>query len=248
MTDRQPHLSVILPAYNEQDRLPATLDAWVAYLATQPYRWEIVISDDGSSDRTSSVAMVRAVSDPRIIVVKAPENQGKGAAVRRGMAAARGDVMLFSDADLAIPPQFTRDALAIIEAGADVAIGQRSLREYSRNERSLGRLLAGAAVQVTRRVLGLTFVADSQCGFKAFRRQAAGEVFRRATVNGFAFDIEVLFLARRLGGRVVPFHVDVDYRSGSTFDVAKHLPNILRDIVAIRVNALRGKYAVGVHP
>lgn len=248
MSVQQPYLSLILPAYNEQDRLPATLDAWVSYLSEQRYTWEIVVSDDGSSDRTSSVALIRAVSDPRIIVVKGPENQGKGAAVRRGMEAARGDVMLSSDADLAVPPHFTSDALTIIEAGADIAIGQRSLREYARTERSLGRLLAGTAVQLTRRVLGLTFVADSQCGFKAFRRQAASDVFRQATVNGFAFDIELLFLARRMGAKVVPFHVDVDYRSGSTFDVAKHLPNILRDIVMIRVNALRGTYAVGVHP
>jgi dolichyl-phosphate beta-glucosyltransferase len=248
MTHRQPYLSIVLPAYNEQDRLPATLDAWMAYLSEQHYIWEIVISDDGSSDRTSSVAMVRAVSDPRIIVVKAPENQGKGAAVRRGIVAARGEVVLFSDADLAVPPHFTADALAVVEAGADLAVGQRSLREYARTERSIGRLLAGAAVQVGRRVLGLTFVADSQCGFKALRREAALDIVRRATVNGFAFDIELLFLARRIGATVVPFPVDVDFRSGSTFDVAKHLPSLLRDIVRIRLNALRGRYAVGINP
>lgn len=248
MPGASPHLTVVLPAYNEAKRLPETLDVWVSYLASQGYTWEIVVSDDGSSDGTTEVALEAGRAEPRITVVTAPHNQGKGGAVRLGVAAARGEVILYTDADLGIPPTFTADALRTIDAGADVAAGQRSLRQYSRNERSPVRVLAGLVVQITRRVLGLTFIADSQCGFKAFRRQMAGEIFRRATINSFAFDVEVLFLARRLGATIVPFHVEVDYRAGSTFNAAKHLPRLLRDIVNVRINALRGVYSVGVNP
>lgn len=243
-----PRLSVVLPAYNEQERLPASLAAWVEYLAAQAYSWEIVVSDDGSSDRTVDVALEAARTEPRITVVKAPHNQGKGGAVRLGVLAARGEVILFSDADLGVPAVFTADALRTIDAGADVATGERSLRTYAQNERSVTRLLAGLAVQITRRALGVTFVRDTQCGFKAFRRQMAGEIFRRTTINSFAFDIEVLYLARRLGARIVPFAVDVDFRAGSTFNVAKHLPRFLRDIVQVRLNALKGVYKVGIKP
>lgn len=248
MTGAPIRLSIVLPAYNEEERLPATIAAWVEFLDAQALTWEIVVSDDGSSDGTSRVALAAARDERRITVAVAPENQGKGGAVRLGVAAARGAVILFSDADLGVPPRFALDALRVIDNGADVAVGQRSLREYSRNERSLARVAAGAVVQVTRRLLGLTFVRDSQCGFKAFRRDIAAEIFRRATVNGFAFDIEVLFLARRLGATVVPFDVEVDYRAGSTFNVAAHLPAFVRDIVRVRLNALRGRYAVGVKP
>ena len=141
-----------------------------------------------------------------------------------------------------MPAEFAAAALARIEGGADVAIGGRSLRTYASEERSIVRLAAGLAVQISRRALGLTFVRDSQCGFKAFRRDIAGAVFRRATIDSFAFDIEVLYLARRLGAKVQPFPVEVSFQDGSTFDVRKHLPRFLKDILRVRLNALRGAY------
>lgn len=247
MSER-PRISIVLPAYNEQTRLPATLVAWAAHLTNASYSWEIIVSDDGSSDATVEIARNVAAREPRISVVVAPHNQGKGSAVRRGILAATGETVLFADADLGVPPPFVDAAMAAIDEGADVAAGQRSLREYSRNERSITRVLAGAAVQVTRRILGLTFVRDTQCGFKAFRREMAHRIFEQTTINGFAFDIEVLFLARRLGARITPFPVQVDYREGSTFNVAAHLPAFLRDIVRVRLNALRGVYRIGINP
>jgi dolichyl-phosphate beta-glucosyltransferase len=237
-----PHLSIVLPAYNEQARLPETLSAWVEYLSGQSYSWEIVVADDGSRDRTADVAREFAAVHPRVRVVSLPQNRGKGGAVREGMLAAAGEVILFADADLGIPAHFTDAALRALDAGAQVATGERRLRTYASEERSITRLLAGLAVQVSRRALGLTFIRDSQCGFKAFRRDIARAVFGRAKVNSFAFDIEVLYLARRLGARVQPFPVEMSFRAGSTYDVRKHLPRFLKDVFRVRLNALRGVY------
>jgi dolichyl-phosphate beta-glucosyltransferase len=235
-------LSVVLPAYNEEARLPATLAAWSEYLGAQPYAWEIVVADDGSRDGTAAAADGFAAGRPEVRVVRLPRNRGKGGAVREGVLAARGDVILFADADLGISAHFAAAALATIDAGADVATGERSLRTYASEERSVTRLLAGLAVQISRRLLWLTFVRDSQCGFKAFRRGAARAIFSRARIDSFAFDIEVLYLARRLGYRVRPFPVEMSFRAGSTYDVRKHLPRFLGDIGRVRLNALRGRY------
>lgn len=237
-----PRLSVVLPAYNEEARLPATLAAWSAYLAAQPYRSEIVVADDGSRDDTAAVAEAFAADHDGVRVLRLQPNRGKGSAVRQGVLAAEGQVVLFADADLGIPAEFAATALSTIDAGADVATGERSLRSYAREERSIVRLLAGGAVQISRRALGLTFIRDSQCGYKAFRRQAAQAIFGKATINSFAFDVEVLYLARRLGFAVRPFPVDVSFQAGSTYDVRKHLPRFLKDILRVRVNALRGVY------
>lgn len=242
---RAPRLSVVLPAYNEALRLPETLAAWHAYLGAQEYSWEIVVADDGSADDTAALAEAFGAAHPGVRVVRLGRNRGKGGAVREGVLEAAGDVILFADADLGIPAHFAADAVAAIDAGADVATGERSLRAYAREERSAKRLLAGLAVQITRRVLGLTYVRDTQCGFKAFRRELAHDVFRRARITSFAFDVEILFLARRLRAVIVAFPVEVAFREGSTFDVAKHLPRFLRDIVQVRVNALKGVYDAG---
>ncbi len=233
---------MVLPAYNEQARLPSTLESWCAYLDAQPYGWEIVVADDGSSDRTSEVAVDAARTRPAIRVVRLEHNRGKGGAVRHGVLSATGRVVLVADADHNVPAAFVGPALELIDSGADVASGQRSLRRYAREERSVRRLAAGLAVQASRRVLRLTSVRDTQCGFKAFRRDAAREIFRRARIDSFAYDIEVLYLARRFRYRVVPFPVEMSFKEGSTFDVRKHLPRFLRDIFRVRLNALRGVY------
>jgi glycosyltransferase involved in cell wall biosynthesis len=177
-----------------------------------------------------------------VSVVRLAHNRGKGGAVREGVLAASGHAILFADADLGIPAHFAEAALAEIADGADVAIGERSLRRYAQEERSITRLLAGLAVQITRRALGLTFVRDSQCGFKAFRRETAWAIFGRTTIDSFAFDVEVLYLARRMGADIRVFPVEMSFRAGSTFDVRKHLKRFLADIVRVRVNSLRGVY------
>ena len=241
MADR-PYLSVVLPAYNEQERLPETLEGWSAYLGGQSYTWEIVVADDGSRDGTAAAAEAFAATHPGVRVLRLTPNRGKGGAVRQGMLAAEGEIVMFADADLGIPAEFTEAALATIAAGADIATGERSLKTYASEERSILRIFAGASVQVSRRLLGLTYIRDSQCGFKMFRRGVAQAIFKKTVIDSFAFDVEVLYLARRLKAKVKPFPVEMAFRAGSTFDVKKHLPRFLKDIFRVRINAFKGVY------
>lgn len=168
-------------------------------------------------------------------------NRGKGGAVRAGVLAAVGDVVGYVDADMNVAPAYLGTALQRIRDGADVVIGSRELSEYASAEGPL-RLLAGGVVQVTRRTLVLPVLRDTQCGFKFFRRAVARRVFERCRINSFAFDIEVLFVARKLGARIVEMPVSTSYRAESTFDVRRHLPRFLADIVRIRRNDLAGCY------
>ena len=236
-------LSIVIPAYNEERRLQPTLDGWSAWLDTFDGTAEVVVSDDGSSDGTAALVQRNAARDPRIRLNQLPENQGKGGAVRSGMLAATGDYRFYVDADMNIAPWHVEPALALLRTVADVVTGKRSLQEYADAEQSAARLFAGAAVQVTRRVLVLPVITDTQAGFKGFRAEWAERVFSKAVVDSFAFDIEVLYLARRMGARIAEMPVNVEFRDESTFDVSKHLPPFLRDIYGIRLNAWRGRYS-----
>jgi glycosyltransferase involved in cell wall biosynthesis len=229
-------VSVVIPAYNEARRLPATLVCWREFLAGQSFSAELVVVDDGSTDSTTSVA-----EGPITHVVKLRPNRGKGAAVKAGVLEAEGDVIAYVDADLNIGPQHLLSALALLEQGADLVAGRRDLIEYAAAEGPL-RLLAGGLVQLTRRALVMSSIRDTQCGFKVFRRDLARAVFGRARVSSFAFDIEVLFLARRLGARIVEMAVSTTYRAESSFSVRRHLPRFLADIVQIRLNVLAHRY------
>jgi glycosyltransferase involved in cell wall biosynthesis len=229
-------VSVVIPAYNEARRLPATLVGWREFLSAQPYEWELVVANDGSSDATASVA---AEGGARVVSLN--PNRGKGGAVKAGVLSATGDAIAYVDADLNISPQYLSTALRLLESGADLVAGQRALSEYGAAEGPL-RLLAGGLVQLTRRVLVISSIRDTQCGFKVFRQDLAYAVFERTLITSFAFDIEVLFLAKKLGARIVPMPVTTTFREEGTFNVRKHLPRLLGDIVQIRRNARAGRY------
>jgi dolichyl-phosphate beta-glucosyltransferase len=230
------HVSIVIPAYNEARRLPATLAAWQTFLANQPYQAEVILVDDGSSDATSDVGRAGGA---RVETLR--PNQGKGGAVRAGMLLATGAFAGYADADLNIDPSHLTAALRRLESDADVVVGSRNLSEYATSE-GAARLLAGGLVQVTRRTLVLPTIRDTQCGFKVFRRELARTIFSMTRVRSFAFDIEVLFLARKLGARIVEMPVATTFREQSTFNVRKHLPIFLRDIVKIRMDDLAGRY------
>jgi glycosyltransferase involved in cell wall biosynthesis len=227
--------SVVIPAYNEARRLPTTLAGWTTFLAGQTFESELIVVDDGSADDTAAVAATFA----RVISYR--PNRGKGGAVRAGVLAAEGDVIAYVDADMNIAPVHLESALSLIDDGADLVTGRRNLSEYAAAEGPI-RLLAGGLVQLARRVLVMSTIQDTQCGFKVFRRDMAHAVFRKTHINSFAFDIEVLFVARRMGARIVEMPVATTYRGESTFNVRKHLPRFLRDILQIRLNALAGRY------
>jgi hypothetical protein len=157
------------------------------------------------------------------------------------MLQASGEVVGYADADMNVEPAYLPAFLERLAAGADVVIGSRALAEYAAAEGPV-RLLAGGLVQVTRRALVLPGIRDTQCGFKFFRHAIGRRVFERCRIRSFAFDIEVLFVARKVGARIVELPVRTAYRPESTFDVRRHLPRFLADIVQIRRNDLAGRY------
>jgi dolichyl-phosphate beta-glucosyltransferase len=195
-----PWLSVVIPAYNEERRLPLTLRALVAYLRSLGRPFEVVVADDGSDDATIEVARAAAAE---VSVIGLP-HRGKGAAVRAGVLASRGELALVMDADLSTPVAELDGLVAALEGGCAVAIGSRHA-PGARVEvpQGVGRRAAGRMFNMLVRALVLPTLHDTQCGAKLFRREAALAVFERCRTDGFAFDVEALLLAERLGYRVV---------------------------------------------
>lgn len=237
-------LSIVVPAYNEERRLQPTIDGWAAWMDSFDGSAELIVSDDGSRDGTAALVERARAGDPRIRLNRLPQNRGKGAAVRSGMLAATSTYRFYVDADMNIAPAHVDRALALLRSGAaDVVTGKRKLSDYAETERSFSRLAAGAAVQATRRTLLLPVITDTQAGFKGFTAEWAEKIFSKTTIDGFAFDIEVLYLARRMGARIIQVPVDVEFRGDSTFNVAAHLRPFLGDIWKVRKNAWRGRYS-----
>ena len=209
-----PSLSVIIPAYNEEARLPDALDEVTAYLDAHYPDAELIIASDGSTDDTETITREFAERSSRVRLLALP-HRGKGHAVKRGMLEATGDVRLFMDVDLAVPVE-TMGPFVEATRNADVVIGSRSMAGAERSGEPLSRRIGGRVVGgVTRLMLGLS-VSDTQCGFKAFRAAAAELLFGAQRVDGFAFDAEILYLARRWGMRVVEMPVTWRYGEMST--------------------------------
>ncbi len=203
-------LSLIIPAYNEARRLPPYLASVRQHLEGRfPDRYEVIVVDDGSRDGLSDVLAPLASDWPELVVMRHSENRGKGAAVRTGMLAARGQMLLFADADGATPILQETKLFEAVEAGADLAVGSRLMvganvtRRRTWTRGLLGRLFAGLA----RWWLGVS-VRDTQCGFKMFRREAARKLFSMGRETGYLFDLELLMLAGRLGYGVAEVPID----------------------------------------
>ena len=247
-----PSLSLVIPAYNEAARLHATLEAAATYLAAQPYDSELLIVDDGSTDETAAIAAAFAAGHPSVRLLTIPHG-GKAAAVRAGMAAAQLDQVAFCDADLAVPLTHLPAFRAAVAGGCDVAIGSREGAGARRLGEPAYRHLMGRVFNLLVRVLVLPGIQDSQCGFKFFTREAAREILRRSLLYSApnevvagprvtAFDVELLFVARRLGYRVCPIPVVWTYGEQSKVNPARDTWNNLLDVLKIRVNAWRGRY------
>jgi len=239
-------LSLVLPAYDEAERLPRTLEAFLAYLPDDPALTELVVVDDGSTDATGELAEQVAARDQRVRVLRTGVNRGKGAAVRRGMLAAGGDLLVFTDADGSYGPgQVERIARALVEAPVAIGVRRAELlggRSAGGGSARLVRQVASRAFNLAQRsVLGLPF-ADTQCGLKGFRRDAARAIFGRAALDGFAFDAEALFLAVRLGLGVVEVPVRAEERDGSKVRLALDAVRMLREMGQVRRAAARGVY------
>lgn len=238
--DRPLDLSVVIPAYNEQERIVPTIGAFAAHLSGTDLAWELIVSDDGSTDATRE--LVELLGHANVRVLEAPANAGKGAAVRRGLAEAKGRMVLFSDADNATPADELDGLVARIDAGADVAIGSRAAEGSSVENRSLVRRTLTAGLRwVVRLGLGVG-VLDTQCGFKLFTAPAARRIAAAQTVEGFSFDLEVLHLAERFGYEIAEVPVRWFDAPGSKVDTRKEVVRFLTSIARIRFNALKGVY------
>lgn len=233
-----PSLSVIIPAYNEEARLPDALDGVTAYLDAHYPDAELIIANDGSADATEFIAREFAEKSPRVRLLSLP-HRGKGHAVKRGMLEAKGEVRLFMDVDLAVPVETIAPFVEATQ-NADVVIGSRSMAGAERSGEPLSRRIGGRVVgRATRLILGLS-VSDTQCGFKAFRAEAAERLFGAQRVDGFAFDAEVLYLARRWGMRVVEMPVTWRYGEMSTVRLY-HGVETLWEIVRVRLRGSRAR-------
>lgn len=233
-------LSVVIPAYNEQDRIVPTIGAFAAHMARSGLTWELIVSDDGSRDATRP--LIQILDHANVRTVEAPANAGKGAAVKRGFAAARGRMVLFSDADNATPADEVDGLIAQLLAGADVAIGSRAVDGADVVNRSLLRRTLTAGLRGVVRVgLGIG-VADTQCGFKLFTADAAHRISRAQTLDGFSFDLEMLFLAERFEYVIAEVPVRWFDAPGSKVNPGREAIRFLQSIVRIRWNDLRGVY------
>jgi dolichyl-phosphate beta-glucosyltransferase len=231
----RPRWSVVIPAFNEALRLPRYLAEVVTCFDGRDEPYEVLIADDGSTDGTAdAVAAVARAHEP-VRVLRADRNEGKGAAVRRGMLAARGDYRLFTDADGATPIGEVKRLEAALMAGAQVAVGSRALPDSSVSVAARRhRVVAGRVFNwiVQRMVVG--GVVDSQCGFKAFTADAAVALFERLRTPGFGFDVELLLLARAAGYRVVEVPVNWSDQPGSKVHVLGNGPRMLWEIALAR--------------
>lgn len=234
-----PALSIVIPSFNEAARLPHTLQRIAEWIrATSRTDTEVIVVDDGSTDGTAAVAEAA----PGVRVLRNPGNHGKGYAVREGMLAARGDRILYTDADLSAPiEEFSKLELAL-ESGADVAIGSRALDRSLIGVHQPGfREEAGKVFNRVMRLLTGLSLADTQCGFKLFRREAASAVCSRQKLERFGFDVELLFIASRLGYRIAEVPVRWNHVDGSKVGMLNGL-RAFAEIAEVRWNAVRGLY------
>lgn len=231
-----PYLSVIIPAYNEEERLQNSLERVVAYLDEQPFSSEVLIVDDGSTDDTVTVARRYAGKRANVRTLHYTPNHGKGRAVREGMKEADGQLMLLCDADLSTPINELERLVPFIGAGYDVVIGSRALPESDlRVHQPWLRERLGRTFNLLVRLLGVRGFADTQCGFKLFTRQAARDVFPKLFTDRWAFDVEALLVAAMLGYRVREVPVTWRDSPGSKVNVLRDAAGTLRDLLRIRV-------------
>ncbi len=237
-----PYLSIIIPAHNEANRLPATLEQIFAFLAKKSWDAEVIVVENGSSDNTLALAQsyMARYADLRVLQV---EGRGKGLAVRAGMLAAHGRYRFMCDADLSMPiEQVARFLPPNQPEQAAVLIGSREIDGARRYYEPAYRHWGGRFINWLVQALALPGIRDSQCGFKCFRAEAARDIFSRQQLNGIAFDVEVLFLARRLGYTIYEVPIDWYYNDDSRIRLVNDTFAMLADLLRIRWNAWQGLY------
>ncbi len=240
-TPERPHLSVIIPAFNEAERIVSSLNSVAAYLGAQTYAWEILIVDDGSADDTASLVS-RAAQELNGVRLLRREHFGKGWAVRAGMLEARGIYRFMCDADLAMPIEWLNEFLEKMDAGADIVIGSREIFGARRYDEPLYRHLRGRIFNWVVRAVAIRGFQDTQCGFKCFSEAAADSLFSRQRTRGMGFDVEILYLAAKLGYSVLEMPVEWRHQPGSKVRPGLDSLDMLKDTLLIRLRDIFGKY------
>lgn len=233
----------MIPAYNESARLGTTLEKVLAYLQVRGWDAEVIVVNDGSRDNTADIIRGFAEKDSSVRLVENPGNHGKGYSVRNGMLHARGEIVIFSDADLSSPIEESAKLLAALAAGADIAIGSRWLRAETQTQRQpFYRQILGRIFNVLLRLsLGLNF-KDTQCGFKAFRQSAVQVIFPLQKIERWGFDPEILFLARKFNFKVKEVPVVWGHSGGTRIHPLVDGSRMFLEMLHIRWNSLTGKY------
>lgn len=236
-------ISIVIPAYNESARLRPTLDRILSFVRGQAWDAEVIVVDDGSRDETASLVQDYARTNEIVRLVQNHGNHGKGYSVRNGVLNAQGAIILFTDADLSAPIEEAPKLLKALESGADVAIGSRWVRaELQAQHQSVSRQIMGRAFNLLLRVLLRLDFKDTQCGFKAFRRSAAKALFPLQKIEGWGFDAELLFLARRLGIQVAEVPVRWSHDEATRIRPLADGSKMVMEMLRIRCYSLLGKY------
>ena len=234
-------VSLVIPAYNEQARLPYTLSEIEAYVCREHLDCEVIVVDNGSRDATSVVVQQAAIKFSGLRLLRT-DRRGKGRAVRAGALAAHGDVVMFADADLSWAVEDLSRFVALVDERTPIVIGSREGRGARRIDEPLYRHLMGRVFNGVVQALAVPGIEDSQCGFKAFSADAARAIFSRQRITGWGFDVEVLYLARQLGFsiRVVPLRWE--HKENSRVAPVPDTLLMLWDVISVRLNAWRGAY------
>jgi dolichyl-phosphate beta-glucosyltransferase len=242
-------LSVIIPAYNEAGRLPRYLDCILPYLRGRGATFEVLVVDDGSSDATAAVVEGYMKEYAEVTLVRLPQNRGKGFAVRTGMLAATGKLRLFADADGATPIAELERLSRAVEAGADVAVGSRALHNDACTVHgTLHRKIIGSTFNYIVRTLTVKGIRDTQCGFKLFTSEAAERIFPSQQIDGFGFDVEILFIGTKREFRIDEVPVNWTDVKGTKVRLVRDSMRMFADVIRIRLNYLRGSYGAALIP
>lgn len=242
MLNHEPFLSIIIPAHNEEHRLPRSLDQIVAFLEKQDYQAEVIVVENASQDNTAGVVKEFMVRYPFISLIE-EKRRGKGLAVKRGMLAGRGQYLFICDADLSMPIEEVTKFLPPALEDYDVAIASREIEGARRYGEPAYRHFMGRVFNLLVRLLAVPGFQDTQCGFKCFRREVASDIFPYQTMEGWGFDVEVLFIARKRGYRIVEVPINWYYSASSRIRPIQDTFGMLRELLKVRLNDWRGMYA-----
>ena len=239
----QPFLSVIMPAYNEGQRLPSSLTKIAQFLPTLRHPSELIVVDDGSKDSTAAIVHQYAKKYPFISLLSTSHG-GKGHAVKNGMLSAKGNYLFACDADLSMPINEIVNFLPPVAQTYDVAIGSREVPGAQRYYEPSYRHLMGRVFNTIVRSLVVRGFADTQAGFKCFRREVANAVFSYQTIDGWAFDVEILHIAQKQGYRIIEIPIQWYYKESSQVRPVQDTVNMFREVLRIRRNSMKGLYDV----